>query len=164
MDPAKSKKMFSPKRPAWFVWVLCFMLASGLASCRNHLLGERAGGSENMKLEKDKKVITPKGNGQAFEITVGETFQVSLPENPTTGYRWIVYGSGMPFVSLDKEDYVTPENDPARPILGGGGTKILTLKAAKPGETELSLRLRRSWEAESEFADSFSIKLKIVEP
>ncbi len=156
--------MFSTKQSVWLIWGLCLILASGLASCRNHSSAGRAGESQDMRPEKDQRVLTPGENGRTFEITVGEIFQVSLPENPTTGYQWSVYNSGTPLISLEKEEYVIPENNPARPIMGGGGTKLLTFKAAKPGETEPSLRLRRSWEAESEFVDYFSIKLKIVEP
>ena len=134
-----------------------------LASCQNHSFGERAGEGGNIKREKDRKVITHKENGREFKITVGETFQVSLPENPTTGYQWKVYKSGAPFVDLEKEEYVEPGEDLAMPIAGRGGTKFLAFKAAKPGETELALRLRRSWEDESKFADFFSVKLKIIE-
>jgi inhibitor of cysteine peptidase len=159
----RNKKMASLKRSGWFVWGLCFIFLSGLASCHNHSLGERAGEGENMKREKDQKVITHKENGREFEITVGETFQVSLPENPTTGYRWRVCKSGAPFIVLQKEEYVEPEEDLARPRMGRGGTKFLTFKAAKLGETELALRLSRSWEDESKFVDFFSVKLKIVE-
>lgn len=127
-------------------------------------MGERARESENMKAEKGQKIITHKDNGRGFKITVGEKFQVSLAENPTTGYQWKVYKSGAPFVELEKEEYVEPEEDSAKPRVGRGGTKILTFKAANMGKTELILRLRRSWEDESKFVDSFSVKLKIVEP
>ena len=65
---------------------------------------------------------------------------------------------------LEKEEYAGPGEDANKPLLGSGGTKVLTFKAEKSGGTELVLRLRRSWEAETEFADSFSVKLKIVEP
>ncbi|MCX5786563.1 MAG: protease inhibitor I42 family protein [Elusimicrobia bacterium] len=115
-----------------------------------------------MKQEKDRKIITQNENGREFELAMGETFQVSLPENPTTGYQWEVYKSGAPFVGLEKEEYIAPEENLSGHIVGRGGTKLLTFEAAKPGEAELALRLRRSWEAESEFVDSFSVKLKIV--
>ena len=118
---------------------------------------------EMAQFKKDRKVITRKKNGRKFKITVGETFQVSLPESPSAGYQWKVYKSGAPFVDLEKEEYVEPEEDLAMPIAGRGGTKFLTFKAAKLGETELALRLRRSWEDESKFADFFSVKLKIVD-
>lgn len=117
-----------------------------------------------MKAEKGQKVITHKNNGREFKISVGETFQVSLPENPTTGYEWKVRKSGSPFIGLEKEEFVEPKEDLPRPKVGRAGTKILTFKAAKVGKTELALRLRRSWEDERKFVDSFSVKLKIVEP
>jgi inhibitor of cysteine peptidase len=116
-----------------------------------------------MGARKVKRVITQKENGREVELMAGETFQVSLPENPTTGYRWTVYGSSATLVGLEKEEYDAPGEDPARPMLGRGGTRVLTFKAAEPGAVELVLRLRRSWEKESEFAASFSVKLKILE-
>ena len=156
--------MASLKRSGWFGWGLCFIFLSGLASCQDHSLRERARERENMKAEKGQKIITHKDNGREFKITVGETFQVSLSENPTTGYQWKVYKSGAPFVALKKEEFIEPKEDLPRPRVGRGGTKILTFKVAKVGETELILRLRRSWEDESKFVDSFLVKLKIVEP
>jgi len=115
-----------------------------------------------MKMEKGRRIITDGENGREFKISAGETFQISLPENPTTGYRWEINGSGAPFVGLEKEEYAAPEDGPAGPVLGRGGTRSFIFKAVEPGRTELILRLRRSWEAESESAGSFSVKLEIT--
>jgi inhibitor of cysteine peptidase len=119
--------------------------------------------SKHMKPKKVKKVITNKDNGKEIGLAAGETFQVSLPENPTTGYRWMVYGSTVSFISLENDDYNVPKQGHGRPRLGQGGTRLLTFLAAQPGETQLILRLRRSWEKESDFAEAFSVKLKISE-
>ena len=162
MEPAKNKKKVSLKPSARLVLGTCVVFLSGCAAPQLHPLNGRGEG-KNMEHEQSLKIITAGENGQEFKMAAGETFQLSLAENPTTGYQWAVAGSSTPVVELEKEEYFAPKNDPARPIMGQGGVKLLTFKALNPGETELVLHLRRSWEAESEFVESFSIVIKVLE-
>jgi len=117
---------------------------------------------EKLEVKKDYKmqIFTHQDSGKEFKIRIGETFQVILPENPTTGYIWIVYKSGTPNISLVSKSFSLPREEP--PVVGRGGTRVFTFKALKVGSAELVLRLRRPWEEESKFADSFLIKLEIV--
>ena len=132
-------------------------LEKKIAELSNELefLEEKEGGKRDHKME----IFTRQYDGKEFNIQVGLTFQVILPENPTTGHLWTVYKSGTPHISLVSKSFSSPQEEP--PIEGRGGTRIFTFKAAKIGLAELILRLRRPWEEEGKFSDSFRIKLKI---
>jgi len=116
---------------------------------------------EKLRMKKDYKmeIFTSQHNGREFRIHVGETFQVILPENPTTGYIWTVYKSGLPNIRLMSKTFSSPREELR--VVGRGGTRIFTFKAVKVGTAELILRLRRPWEGDSKFIDSFLIKMKI---
>ena len=116
---------------------------------------EKEGGKKDQKME----IFTQQHDGKEFKMRRGETFQVILSENPTTGHLWTIYKSGTPHISLVSKSFSSPEEEP--PIVGGGGTRIFTFKATKVGLAELILRLRRPWDEEGKFSDSFRIKLKI---
>lgn len=83
----------------------------------------------------------------ADEITlktkVGEEFQVVLPSNPTTGFRWAL-GKKLDKnkISLVSSDYV-----PSKPQLtGSGGNEVWIFKAVKSGKTKILFEYSRSWE------------------
>ncbi|TET70367.1 MAG: hypothetical protein E3J56_08095 [Candidatus Aminicenantes bacterium] len=134
-------------------------LEKKIAELRNKLecLKEKPG----MKMDYKMEIFTQKHNGKEFKIHIGETFQVILPENPTTGYIWTVYKPGTPNISLVSKSFSSPQEEP--PAVGRGGTRIFTFRASEVGLAELHLRLRRPWEEESKFSDSFHIKLKIID-
>jgi len=66
-----------------------------------------------------------------FSVKVGDTFKVTLPANPSTGYTWGILTT-LPQknrkIELIKSEY-SPE-DPK--LIGGAGKAILTLKALNP--------------------------------
>lgn len=71
---------------------------------------------------------------QPIEVQTGETFNVVIESNPTTGYHWEIMGelSNIEFVS---KDYQTDEPVAA----GSGGIDIWTFKAVSSGETQITL-------------------------
>jgi inhibitor of cysteine peptidase len=107
-------------------------------------------------------VITRDDVNKEISLRVGETFQIILAENPTTGYIWVVHQADPLYLKLESEKYSAPKEDSL--VVGKGGEKTLTFKALKAGTVELILSLRRSWEDPSKFSDSFRVRLKISNP
>ncbi len=87
---------------------------------------------------------------------VGDTVVVSLPESPTSGYRWGV--EELPPVLAPAGDEFVPA--PASE-LGGGGTRVLRFGARSPGEGRIVLRRWRSWEGEDSVVERFDATLLI---
>jgi predicted secreted protein len=89
------------------------------------------------------------GNAEVAEsdevsVSVGDTVTLRLPENATTGYVWSVSDLGPGLVLED--DRIVPSRDGAP---GAAGEHLFQLRADKPGEWRVDLRLARDWESDA---------------
>lgn len=88
-------------------------------------------------------------SAENIETTVGKTFTVELPENPTTGYTWFWQVSDdvhKRLVELIRKEYV-----PQQPgMVGSGGTAKFTFKAMHVGSSPVILTLKRIWHMNSD--------------
>ncbi|MBT4524234.1 MAG: protease inhibitor I42 family protein [Phycisphaerae bacterium] len=75
-------------------------------------------------------------------LSVGRTFEIVLPSNPTTGYSWTLLIENPKIISNESHAY-TPD---AGGRVGVGGNTIWNLKARKEGETSLTFSYQRPWE------------------
>jgi inhibitor of cysteine peptidase len=129
-----------------------FLVLSVLAPLRSELSGK---GKARM-LHADESY-----NGQTVSLAVGDSIDLALAENPTTGYRWrLVQGAtkadnaACPCV---KDDF-----EPGRTgVAGQGGTHRWEFKAAEPGDCAIKLEYRRSWEKDTEPERTFRIQLEV---
>jgi inhibitor of cysteine peptidase len=79
--------------------------------------------------------------GQEIAVGVGETIEVCLPENPTTGYRWHVAWDGDQLGEPLDDAFTAADGAP-----GAGGTHCWRFRVAHPGAARLSFQARRPWE------------------
>jgi inhibitor of cysteine peptidase len=103
------------------------------------------------------KTITSQDNGSALTLQAGDSFQIQLPENPTTGYRWEL-GNWDEAVARKTRDQFS---QPATAQPGAGGEHVWEFVANSPGKTTLRLDSRRSWEAGSA-AQTFSLTVRVT--
>ena len=88
-------------------------------------------------------VWTTAGPGDVeLDVTVGDTVVLTLPENPTTGYRWSADPPADHRLSLRTDSLELTEED----RLGTPGTRKFVLGAESEGRQVLRLALRRPWE------------------
>ena len=93
-------------------------------------------------------------------VKAGDTFNIQLRSNPTTGYRWQLV---EPFdkTRLEKvSNHYQADANPNR-MVGVGGTETWTFKALKSGHAEIQLRYIRSWEAQDPSAQVAKYQIKI---
>jgi inhibitor of cysteine peptidase len=90
-----------------------------------------------------------------LDLVVGEEFELSLSENPTSGYRWRLQGDAPLGLSLESDDF------DAGQAAGAGGRRIWRFKATGEGLARLELTYARSWEKTG--ARSFIAPVRIVE-
>lgn len=89
-------------------------------------------------------------NGKSFTVKVGETIEVAIVGNPTTGYAWTAALSSKDATLLEQLGEPAYVSDPAEgDIVGAGGTYTFTFKAVAEGEATLTLVYSRSWESEA---------------
>ena len=75
-------------------------------------------------------------NGSGVELEVGQTLEVSLEENPTTGFAWNLTEPPDPAVIAPTDDDFEG-SDPYSE--GAGGTRTLLYEAVGAGQTEMLL-------------------------
>lgn len=92
--------------------------------------------------------------GRETGMAVGDTLELCLGENPTTGYRWYVEWGGEP-VSAALDDAYEPSAD--RP--GSGGRRCWRFQAVRAGSALLTVRSRRHWEQGEAQVLSFPVRV-----
>jgi inhibitor of cysteine peptidase len=96
-------------------------------------------------------------NGRTVTVTVGETIEIRLPENPTTGFRWQLMANDGAICAVTADRFEAP----APRALGRGGEHSWLLKALRIGECDVELRCRRRWANSLEPEESFSIHIQV---
>lgn len=97
-------------------------------------------------------------DNRSVTIPVGETIELSLPENPTTGYRWSIIGNGAPICELKNDDFSPADQKP-----GAGGTRGLGFAVRKAGEVTITLRNQRKWGG-ADTGNDFTLNVRAVAP
>ena len=82
----------------------------------------------------------------AINIGVNQEFTIALNSNPTTGYGWQESYDESVLELVEKSYRPGAEAEPE--VVGAGGTEYFQFKALQPGETELVITYKRSWEEE----------------
>ena len=82
-----------------------------------------------------------------LEVQIGETFEVKLCSNPTTGFQWSEKAQTSDTVVLEQEDhkFIGPESEPPPPP-GTPGQEVWTFKALKEGSSTIFFEYGRPWE------------------
>lgn len=96
-------------------------------------------------------------NGRQLDLSVGQRFEVSLPENPTTGFRWTFESNGGPVCALVSDSFVSSAGPP-----GAGGLHHWEFEATRDGRADLRLAYRRSWGQAGEPARMFTLHLSVA--
>lgn len=105
--------------------------------------------------------LTEKDSGGVVDMTTGQSFEVVLRENPTTGYMWITAPVDDPILKAVKADF-KPDSKSKR-ITGAGGLSIMVFQAVKPGSSTLKMFYKRPWEMEKP-ARSFEVDVEVEAP
>lgn len=90
---------------------------------------------------------TPPGVSQTVNLGVGQTLDLTLDSNPTTGYRWFLAQPPDPAVVLVETHAFVRDRETAGQV-GAGGREIFTVRGVSPGFTEMVLEYHRPWERE----------------
>ena len=93
-------------------------------------------------------------NHNTVELPIGQTLELSLPENRTTGFKWNVQSSGEPICTLVNERYEAGRS------VGQGGKHHWQFRAQQAGSADIELLYRRSWE-EGKAAREFTLHVRV---
>lgn len=79
---------------------------------------------------------------EVITVDLYDEWTLQLPENPTTGYQWVVSQEGDGFIEILSTKYKTENVNK----LGSSGTRTWNLKAVRPGVVTLLCLYTRPWE------------------
>jgi inhibitor of cysteine peptidase len=102
--------------------------------------------------------LTEGDHGRTVSVRRGDVVEVSLPENPTTGFRWAVEEPESAAVSLLSAALSPP---PANAGLGHGGVRVFRFAAGSAGNVQLRLKRWREWEGDGSIAARFEVTLNV---
>lgn len=94
-----------------------------------------------------------------ISATIRDTVTISLPSNPSTGFRWELAGISDPAILEQDGDseYILPESS----AVGATGKEIWTFKGLKRGTSSLSLAYSQPWEGGTKKEWTITIEVKI---
>jgi inhibitor of cysteine peptidase len=76
-------------------------------------------------------------------LAVGDTFELSLCANATTGFQWDeVQLSDAAVLNLVSREYLAPKSD----AVGAAGSEHFVFKARQAGSTTVKIEYSRPWE------------------
>lgn len=94
-----------------------------------------------------------------LQLKTGQNLTLTLPSNPTTGYRWAIQDSaGGVLRSLSPEVYSNPEDSG---LVGAGGQSTWRFKAFAPGTGRLRLTSQQPWAPEVNPAETFDCAITV---
>lgn len=98
--------------------------------------------------------LTEADDGRTVDLRVGETVEVTLSENATSGYRWAIerLDPGIVEVKESKPDY--PKDQ-----VGSAGRAPFAFKATKAGSGEVLLKYWRHFEGDASVKQRFRLRL-----
>ncbi len=104
-------------------------------------------------------VIVKKDNGREITVRNNDIFELQLESHGGTGYIW-----GFEVLITDYFEVLKEEtkSESGTGMTGGPVTHIWTIRAKKPGTTEVSMSYYRPWEGKDKAADRFTVKLRIL--
>jgi inhibitor of cysteine peptidase len=103
--------------------------------------------------------LTHADSGSTVTLHPGDTLEIVLPGNPTTGYTWEVK-PGSEALLKQKGD---PEFTPDSKALGSGGKMMMRFTVVAVGKGSLVLLYRRPFEPETRPLQSFGIRIVVAD-
>ena len=97
----------------------------------------------------------PGDSGRTIAATVGDTVALSLPENPTTGFRWQTADLPGSIELIDDSYGQTPGG------VGQQNARTLRFLLKSPGQHRLNLLLMRAWEDRKTSEASYALTIDV---
>lgn len=91
-----------------------------------------------------------------IHLNVGETYQVALAENPSTGYQWEYEPTDLAHVSINKIHLPIKRN-----VIGQTHEILFEITALQQGHEVITFKYCRAWEKDIEPINSKKITIKI---
>ena len=103
------------------------------------------------------KVVTDADKGGVVRLRLGDTLEVSLKSNPSTGFMWYVEKESTPLVKLVHQS----QTDVTEPGEGRPVFQVFRFEPRRGGDGVLRLHYVRSWEKPAPDDEQFDFHVVI---
>jgi predicted secreted protein len=103
------------------------------------------------------KVITDADKGGTIHLKTGESFELRLGSNPSTGYMWYLKKESTPLVKLAHQS----QTEATEPGVGRPVFQVFRFEAKRPGEGVLLMHYVRSWEPPTPEDEQFDLHIVV---
>lgn len=103
------------------------------------------------------KIVTEADKGGEVHLKMGDTLEVRLKSNPTTGFMWYVQKESTPVLKLLRQS----QSDATEPGVGRPVVQIFIFEPRRSGDGALRLHYVRSWEPPTPDEERFEIHVVI---
>lgn len=103
------------------------------------------------------KVIGDADKGASVQLKIGDTLEVHLRSNPTTGYMWYVHPRSTPLLKLVGQSQTQAQ----QPGVGRPIVQVFWFQAAVVGDGILLLHYVRAWEKPLPSEEQFDLRVSI---
>ena len=105
----------------------------------------------------ETKTIGASDAGKTISLTVGDTLEMTLEGNPTTGFNWAADSLDTSILKQVGDPAFTPSST----AIGAGGQVVLNFEAVGSGGTTLHLIYHRSWETGVAPEKTFDVTVQV---
>ena len=102
-------------------------------------------------------VVTDAEKGSDVHMKAGDTLQVRLQSNPSTGYMWYVHPKSSVLLRLTGQS----QTQAAEPGVGTPIVQVFTFQPRRRGDGILLLRYVRSWEKPALGEEQFNLHVVV---
>jgi inhibitor of cysteine peptidase len=109
------------------------------------------------------KVITDADKGGTVHLKAGDTLELRLSSNPTTGFMWYLKKESTRLLKLTGQSETKPPEPAAgQPVMVGQPiVQVFEFLAKQPGDGVLLLHYVRSWDPPSPDEEQFQIHVLV---
>ena len=100
--------------------------------------------------------VDESSNGREVVLQTGQALKITLNENASTGFRWMIVGKPEVLRESKEETAEGPKCPP-----GKGGVRTFYFEVVRFGSGELELEYRRNWENAAKPARTFKILVRV---
>lgn len=109
------------------------------------------------------KVVTDADKGGDVQLKVGDTLEVRLSSNPSTGYMWYIHPKSTALLRLTGQTETKPEEPgEGQPMaVGRPIVQVFTFQPKRTGDGILLLHYVRSWEKPALGEEQFTLHVVV---
>jgi inhibitor of cysteine peptidase len=109
----------------------------------------------------EAKTVTDADKGSEVHLKAGDTLEVRLRSNPTTGFMWYVHSKSTPLMKLASQSQTEAKDQSTEPGVGRPIFQIFNFVPRRSGDGVLLLHYVRSWDTPSPDEEQFSLHVVI---